>query len=109
MDIFLTNRPSLVNHCDTITGISDHEAILVQSPIIASLKPSQHNIHIILWSWEDVLSMKNTALNLCNVFLENNTVSTNIDVLWDQFKTMCSECHNYVPSKLIYLDSIRKP
>ena len=28
LDIFVTNRPSLVNHCDTITGISDHEAIL---------------------------------------------------------------------------------
>ena len=96
LDIFLTNRPSLVNHCDTITGICDHEAILVQSPIIATLQPSQHNIHI--WSRADVLDMKNTALDLCNAFLENNTASTNTDALWDQFKTMCSECLNCVPS-----------
>ena len=29
LDIFVTNRPSLVETCDTIDGISDHEAVLV--------------------------------------------------------------------------------
>ena len=74
MDIFLTNRPSLVNHCDITAGISDHEAIIVQSSIIATLQPMRRNIY--LWSKIDIQGMKNTALNLCNAFLENNSVST---------------------------------
>ena len=29
LDIFVTNRPTLVGTCDTIDGISDHQAVLV--------------------------------------------------------------------------------
>jgi len=46
LDTFLANRLSLENDCDTIAGISDHEAILVQSLSMANLKLSQCNIHI---------------------------------------------------------------
>ena len=31
LDIFVTNRPALVDTCDTIDGISDHEAVLRNS------------------------------------------------------------------------------
>lgn len=75
----LTNRASLVNYCDTVSGISDHKAVIAQSSIVATLQTSQHNIY--LWSKADTQSMKETALNLCNTFLENYSVSTNIDVL----------------------------
>jgi len=55
----------------------------------------QRNIY--LWSKTDIQGMKNTVLNLCNAFLENNSVSTNIDALWEQFKAVCSEYLNHVP------------
>ena len=35
IDIFITNRPCLVEVCNTIGGISDHEAALVTSAVIA--------------------------------------------------------------------------
>jgi len=37
LDIFLTNRPSLIVSCKTIDGISDHEAVLVKSDTIVHL------------------------------------------------------------------------
>jgi len=107
LDIFLTNRPSLVNHCDTVPGISDHEAVVAQSSVVASLQTSQYSIH--LWSKADTDSMKEAAVNLCNTFLENYSVSTNVDVLWEQFKAVCSECLNYVPTKVINSNSKRQP
>lgn len=30
LDIFLTNRPSILNYSDTVSGISDHEAVFDQ-------------------------------------------------------------------------------
>jgi len=53
--------------------------------------------------------MKEATINLCNTFLENYSVSTNVDVLWEQFKAVCSECLNYVPTKVINSNSKRQP
>ena len=33
LDIFVTNRPSTIDSCETVNGISDHEAVLTKSPI----------------------------------------------------------------------------
>ena len=30
LDIFLTNRPSLIEACEIVDGISDHEAVMVK-------------------------------------------------------------------------------
>ena len=35
LDIFLTNRPSLINRCLPIPGLSDHDAVFVESPAMA--------------------------------------------------------------------------
>ena len=37
LDVFLTNRISLVTQCSTVGGISDHEAIIVKSSLQVSL------------------------------------------------------------------------
>ena len=36
LDLFLTNRPSLVNRCTPIPGIADHDIVFIESPIRAS-------------------------------------------------------------------------
>ena len=52
LDIFLTNRPSLTNYCNSIPGISDHEAILTESNISVILhKPPSRKIF--LWNRAD--------------------------------------------------------
>ena len=40
LDIFLTNRPSLIVACETVDGISDHKAVMVKSTIMVKLTPS---------------------------------------------------------------------
>ena len=30
IDVFITNRPSVINSCASIDGISDHEAVLIK-------------------------------------------------------------------------------
>ena len=48
LDVFLTNRPSLVNRCEPIPGVSDHDAtVYVNSYIVPKRqRPVQRKIHI---------------------------------------------------------------
>ena len=41
LDIFITNRPSLITFCSTIPGISDHEAVCIKSAIQATIQHSK--------------------------------------------------------------------
>ena len=52
LDIFATNRPTLVNKCIPIPGISDHKSIYVKSCIKAKYRqPTRRKI--ILWAKAD--------------------------------------------------------
>ena len=57
LDIFLTNRASLLSHCSTVAGISDHEAVIAKSSLQASLEPPSHVIY--LWPKADITAIKN--------------------------------------------------
>lgn len=50
LDIFLTNRPSLIEACEIVDGISDHEAVMVKSHIMVKLlrEHSMHGLKLIL-------------------------------------------------------------
>ena len=80
LDIFITNRPSLVDTCDTIDGISDHEAVLVVSSVVANLSnPSKRMIY--LWAQADFNDIQSTVQTLCEGFLDRYSTSTPVDVL----------------------------
>ena len=53
--------------------------------------------------------MKEMTSNLCSAFLETCSLSTNVEVLWNKFKNICSECINYVPSKLSNSKNKKQP
>ena len=49
LDIFITDRSSLVESCDTANGIGDHKAVFVKSLVTAHLsQPNGRTIY--LWS-----------------------------------------------------------
>jgi hypothetical protein len=49
LDVFFTNRPSSINRCEAIPGISDHEIVFVDSNIaISRQKPVKRKIY--LWN-----------------------------------------------------------
>ena len=54
LDIFITNRPSLITFCSTISGISDHEAVCIKSAIQATIQHSNHSTYI--WKRADILN-----------------------------------------------------
>ena len=56
--LFLTNRPSLINSCDGIPGISDHDTIAcIESNILAEYKkPIKRKI--LLWKKGNIDSMR---------------------------------------------------
>ena len=63
LDIFVTDRSSLVEFCDTVDGIGDHEAVLVKSLVTAHLShPNERTIY--LWS-KQISRILETELACC--------------------------------------------
>ena len=69
LDIFCTNRPALTNKCFPIPGISDHEALYVESHISI---PSSSNIKrkICLWPKANFSDIQQVASDTCTTFLQ---------------------------------------
>ena len=98
LDIFVTNRPSLVEMCDTIDGISDHEAVLVVSSVLANLfHPSKRLIY--LWAQADFNAIRDNMQSLCEDFLNKFSSLTPVDVLWDEFLSVCNMCMDSIPTR----------
>jgi len=99
LDLFITDRPSLVQSCDTIDGISDHEAVLVSSTILA---PCCHPVRrsVYLWSRADFDQIRQEIQSLCEEFTAVNSSSTPVNVLWNDFSSICNIGLNMVPTKL---------
>ena len=100
LDIFLTNRPSLINYCTPIAGISDHEAVLTESNISIFVQ-KQPRRKIYLWNRADSSLIRNFFYDFSNEYLHSNTTDTPINQLWTDFKSACHFClDTLVPSKL---------
>ena len=100
LDIFLTNHPSLTNYCNSIPGISDHEAILTESNISVILhKPPSRKIF--LWNRADPELVRIFFNRFSNQFLNTYSKDTPINHLWSEFKNACLNClNNLIPSKI---------
>ena len=99
LDIFITNRPSLIDMCIPIDGISDHEAILTKSSVRVQLcHPAKRPIY--LWSKTDFNEIRHTILPLCNEFVSTYSAATPINVLWNKFSDICIQCLNLIPTKM---------
>ena len=84
IDIFLTNRPSLVELCTTIDGISDHEAIFVKALAVAHLShPTKRTIY--LWSKANFQRIREEVLSQCENFTNTYSDATPVDYPMDQF------------------------
>lgn len=60
LDIFATNRPSLVTSCEPMRGISDHDLIIIQSEVYAKYqRATKHKIY--LWKNANTEVIKKTA------------------------------------------------
>ena len=99
LDVFITNRPSLIHHCDPIAGISDHEAVFVESSITISQNQCTRR-KFYLWHTANISSINETITQFTSSFLNKFPTSTPVDILWEEFKVMCYNCLDLVPTKL---------
>ena len=80
LDIFVTNRSSIIESCETVDGISDHEAVLTKSPIRVHLShPVKRPIY--LWSCADFILIKQTIQNSCEQFISTYSTATPVNIL----------------------------
>jgi len=109
LDIFLTNRPSLIEHCVPIAGISDHEAVLIKS-YISIIAHVQSRRKIYLWNKSNSNLIRAFFYDFCNEFLNNNSINSPINQLWSDFQSACHFClDNLVPSKLSSNKTFHQP
>ena len=86
LDIFVTNRPTLVNKCIPIPGLSDHDIVMVDANIVsARQKPPKRLIY--LWKQCNITDMEQDLHQSVQGFLKVSTTSTPIDSLWASFKS----------------------
>ena len=100
MDIFATNRPTLINKCISVPGISDHDAVYIESYITAKYKkPAKRKIY--LWDKTDFNLLTQVLSEFVSGFIAENTTSSSVQqmYMWDDFKTKCIDCLELVPYK----------
>lgn len=99
LDIFATNRPSLVTKCEVVPGISDHEAVHVETQLKVVTVHSAPR-QVLLWDKADFQYINDVMLRHASDFVSANSLDTPINHLWSAFKSICSECVKLVPYKL---------
>ena len=88
LDIFATNRPSLVTVCKPVRGISHHEAVLVHSSTKAYSQPTPLRT-VYKWNKADWGEIKSSAEHFCTTFTSEFSIHTSVDKMWDEFKIFC--------------------
>ena len=96
LDIFITNRPTLVRSCVSIPRISDHKAVYILSNITAKVHKTIPR-KIILWNRENFTLIEEIISDFKNEFQLSYDPSTPVSILWDKFKNLCMECLDLIP------------
>ena len=108
LDLFFTSNQSLVNRVETIPGMGDHDAVMVES----SLRPHKiakptRKVHI--YRKADYAGFGEDLRNFKDDFLEQAERS-DVNQLWTRFKDkIISGMEKYIPSKMLKGSRHRKP
>ncbi|XP_072033236.1 uncharacterized protein [Amphiura filiformis] len=100
LDLFLTNRPSLVSKCIPLPGVSDHEMVLTISDIRTKRQKPARRL-ILLWKKADMAVIKSQLHKFTTSFVSANTVDSPVNSLWNQISTtLHGILEEHVPSKM---------
>jgi len=99
LDIFATNQPSHITSCHIVPGISDHEAIYIESKLaVYTTPPTKRKVY--LWNRANFCNINDVMLQQCSQFIQDNNEHIPIEELWSKFKTICKDCLDLIPSRL---------
>ena len=100
LDVFLTNRPSLIEKCKAVPGVSDHDIVFVEASTRAT-RTKQPQRKIFLWKHVDIEEKKPDVLDFSTRFTTQYSASTDVNELWDTLKHFTlSFLEDKVPSKM---------
>jgi hypothetical protein len=86
LDLFLMNRPSLVNRCEPLPGLGDHEIVYIDTDISAKLiKSFKRKIYI--WKKANKDKFEDQASEMVKQFKEKFSLDRAINEMWDFFKS----------------------
>ncbi len=99
LDLFFTNRPSVVNQSETLPGISDHEIVYIDSCVMAKRrKPVKREIH--LWKNTDFDQIRQEVDNFVTNFMDQHSNQSSVNEMWMEIKNCIQIILNeHVPSK----------
>ena len=99
LDLFITNNDTLITRCSTIAGLSDHDAVVVESRLRPQKRP-QPKRQIPLWRKADWGSIRSHLESAWGKLTEQEKDANSADTLWTWFKaTMEEAIVKYVPHR----------
>ena len=101
LDLFLTNRPGLIERCEPLPGFGDHDTAVISDILChpAKIKPIQRKVYI--WKRANLTALKDQVQNETNRLIESESTATPINTLWSQFKDVLLTAQDaHVPTKM---------
>ena len=102
LDLFLANRPGLIELCEPLPGFGDHDTAVISDILChpTKLKPIQRKVYI--WKRANLTALKDQVQNETNRPIESESTATPINTLWSQFKDvfLMTAQDAYVPTKM---------
>ena len=100
LDLFLTNRPSLVEKCASLPSLGDHDVVMIKTSAAAKrAKPVRRKVY--LWKKADIDKMTSEAEKFATSVTNKYDLSSEIEEMWKEIKDgimrLQEEC---VPSKM---------
>ena len=108
LDLFFTNNDTLVNQVRVIPGISDHEAVFIESSLRPMKKASSPR-RVFKYHKADYDSFNKDFQRFSEEFMEQ-VMTMDIEVMWKKFKTTIQTLmEKHIPHKTIRGDKKPKP
>ena len=108
LDLFFTSNQTLVNKVEVIPGVSDHEAVFIES----SLRPMRVKTpprKVFQYRKADYDAMK-TELRSCQAEFQESAKTEDVEHLWMTFKNKVhSLMESHIPSKILRGNRVQKP
>lgn len=82
LDVFLTNRPSLVNQCEPLPDIGDHDIVYIDSDITAKINKLVKR-KIFIWKKANTTEQAEKARNININFFEKFDPDSSITEMWE--------------------------
>jgi len=100
LDLFFTNRPTLVQEFYSAPGISDHETVMVTLEPQAFYNPIE-SYKIYLWNKANFSELKENMCKFAAEFCDHFSDETSVEILWIHLRDkLLFLVDKFVPSKL---------